>query len=377
MHTEVISCDLERGWSGPFPDLDGPSTQVTIFGGSCFLDDPSPIDEIRAAYPNARIIGCSTAGEILQDTLLDDSLTVAISRFERTQLRSCCVPVPNAERSYQAGREIAKELAAPDLRAVFVLSDGLNVNGTTLVNGLNDGLGDEVVVTGGLAGDGSRFERTWITCNKHITSGAATAVGYYGDHVHVRHACKGGWDPFGPERVVTKSEGNKLFELDGRPALSLYKEYLGELAAGLPATALLFPLAVMRAGEDRTLVRTILAVDESDNSMTFAGDIPENASAQLMRGNFDRVVEGAAGASELLKGQGEVRPGSICFAISCVGRRLMLKHRAEEELEEVLRRLPEGTCQTGFYSYGELSPIVGAKCELHNQTMTLTLISED
>lgn len=376
MQTEIFSYSLDDGWSRGFPNLDGESTQVVVFGGSNYLDEQGPIDELRKAFPNSKLIGCSTAGEILGDTIIDDSLVVAVTRFDRTRLKSCCVPVGDATESLRVGGEIAERLAAPDLRAVFVLSDGLNVNGTTLARGLTQALDERVVITGGLAGDGSRFERTWVTCAEDIRSGAVVAIGYYGDHVRVSHACKGGWDPFGPERIVTESDGNKLFQLDGKPALSLYKEYLGDLAKGLPATALLFPLAVKREGEARTLVRTVLAVDEHENSMTFAGDIPKNAVAQLMRGNFDRIVHGAAEAGDLLQHDGAPAPGSICFAISCVGRRLVLKHRVEEELEEVVRRLPPGTVQTGFYSYGELSPIDGSACELHNQTMTLTLISE-
>ena len=70
------------------------------------------------------------------------------------------------------------------------------------------------------------------------------AVGLYGEHVKLGHGSKGGWDTFGPERIVTKSDGNVLYELDDKPALALYKEYLGDRAAGLPGSALLFPLAL-------------------------------------------------------------------------------------------------------------------------------------
>jgi hypothetical protein len=201
-------------------------------------------------------------------------------------------------------------------------------------------------------------------------------VGFYGDHVHLGHGSKGGWDIFGPERRVTKSSGNILYELDGRPALQLYKEYLGERAAGLPATGLLFPLSLrVTKSENKSLVRTILAVDEAHQSMTFAGDIPEGYLAQLMRANFDRLVQGASEAAQSTS-RNNGSAAVLAVAISCVGRRLVLGERTEEETEAALEVLPRGTAQVGFYSYGEISPYASGLCDLHNQTMTLTTISE-
>jgi hypothetical protein len=251
------------------------------------------------------------------------------------------------------------------------------VNGSQLVRGLNDALPAGVVVTGGLAADGDRFTRTWVLHEGAPASGVVSAVGFYGEHVRFGHGCRGGWDIFGPERTVTRSRDNVLFELDGKPALDLYKSYLGDRAAGLPATALLFPLALRSGSDDANrLVRTVLAVDEAAQSMTFAGDIPEGALAQLMRANFDRLIEGAgdAGRSSSLS-PGDEQP-TLAIAVSCVGRRLVLGERTEEEIEATFDTLPKLSQQVGFYSYGELSPLVGANCDLHNQTMTITTISE-
>ena len=211
-------------------------------------------------------------------------------------------------------------------------------------------------------------------------SGYVTAVGLYGPRVKIGHGSKGGWDKFGPARRVTRAEHNVLYELDGRPALRLYKEYLGERAAELPASALLFPLAVSDShGDSKVLVRTVLAVSEQDQSMTFAGDVPQGSVAQLMRANFERLIDGAssaargAGSSLVdLMGTNEI----LSIAISCVGRRLILGERTEEEIEAALHGLPAGTRQIGFYSYGEISPFASGACDLHNQTMTLTTISE-
>jgi hypothetical protein len=278
--------------------------------------------------------------------------------------------------SFEAGESLAGQLDAPDLRAVFVLSTGLGVNGSELVRGVNSSLGADVLVTGGLAGDGSRFARTWVLGWSGPELGLATAIGLYGDRIHVGHGCKGGWDIFGPERRVTRSKGNVLYELDGKPALELYKRYLGEMATGLPATGLRFPLALRETPDsDKQLVRTILAVDESDQSMTFAGDIPQGWMAQLMRADFNRLITGAEDAARMA-GSGDGTGDVLAIAVSCVGRRMVLGEAAEEEVEATLEMLPEGTRQVGFYSYGELSPYAAGSCDLHNQTMTLTTLQE-
>jgi len=187
----------------------------------------------------------------------------------------------------------------------------------------------------------------------------------------------GGWDPFGPERLVTRSKANVLYELDGRSALDLYKTYLGEQAAGLPGTAMFFPLGMRRDDRDARVVRTILSVDEAAHSLTFAGDIPEGTHARLMTANFDHLVDGAmAAASTSLMASGGSAP-DLALLISCVGRKVVMKQRIEEEVEGVGEVLGGTPALTGFYSYGEISPFTpGAPCELHNQTMTVTTLRE-
>lgn len=355
---------------------DSAQTLVLIFGSAACYDNPERIAALTAAYPTATILGCSTAGEILGTDIRDDSIAAAAVQFEHSTLRLATAPVPDVSASHAAGQAIAKALAGPDLRAVLVLSDGLQVNGSALVNGLNSILPESVVVTGGLAGDGDRFQRTWVVKDRRPVSGYVTAVGLYGPRIRVGHGSKGGWDNFGPERTITRAEANVLYELDGAPALQLYKSYLGDRAAGLPATGLLFPLAIRESrSHAKQLVRTILAVDEATQSMTFAGNVPQGHLAQLMRANFNRLIDGASEAA--LATHSATTGPTLAIAISCVGRRLILGERAEEEIEATKTVLPQQCKQIGFYSYGEISPYATGACDLHNQTMTLTTIGED
>lgn len=380
MQLETRTYSRSQGWSPSLPShLDSDRTLVLAFGAAGYQATDVPIRDLLATFPKSRVVGCSTAGEIHGSLLSDDTFSVAVAKFEFTEIETAVAEVESPTQSYEAGAKLARMLTDEDLRSILVLSDGLHVNGSELVRGLNGNLASHVIVTGGLAADGDRFGNTWVLDRNGWSSRRVCAVGFYGDRVRIGHGSKGGWDIFGPERVVTHSKGNVLFELDGQPALSLYKRYLGDRAAGLPATALLFPLALRAERDDKkTLVRTVLAVDEAAQSMTFAGDVPRGHLAQLMRANFERLIGGAAEAA--LNSRREQRLGrsaTLAIAISCVGRRLILGERTEEELEAALQDLPQGTQQVGFYSYGEISPYASGSCDLHNQTMTLTTIQED
>jgi hypothetical protein len=362
------------GWS----DRSGlPEAQlVLVFGGTKEIVEAKWMADLRAAHPSAHLFGCTTAGEIAGTRVYDDSLVATAVHFEHTPIRLAQVRMGDVADSVEAGAKLANELPHEDLRHVFVISDGQKVNGSDLVRGLLSQLPPGVQITGGLAGDGPRFERTYILAGETPIAGSVGAIGFYGDRISIGYGSLGGWDPFGPQRMITKSSGNVLHELDGKPALELYRSYLGEHATGLPATGLLFPLSIRRKGDQETLVRTILAVDETTKSLTFAGDMPEGATAQLMKANFDRLVEGASGAAKAsAQGIRGSKP-DLAILISCVGRKLVLKQRIEEEVEAVQEVLGEAV-MTGFYSYGEICPTAPtASCQLHNQTMTITAISE-
>ena len=353
-------------------NLDSEQTLVFSFFDRELPDIENHLAKIKEQFPKSVVMGCSSSGEIFKGEVNDKSISLAVVQFEKTKIKYAKENV--LESSEAIGRSIANQLKTDDLKAVYLLSDGLNVNGTALIQGMNEILGAQVKISGGLAGDGSRFIQTDLCDQGVLGSKIVIAVGLYGDDIEVQCASRGGWDSFGVSRKITKSVNNVLFELDGKPALELYKEYLGDKASGLPGSALLFPLEIMLATGQK-VVRTVLAVCEADQSMTFAGDIPQGMTCQLMQANFDRLVQGAEDAAEDLNVKSNLNP-VFCLAVSCVGRRLVLGERIEDETEGVLDFLPKQSIQAGFYSYGELSPQGAGSCDLHNQTMTLTLISE-
>ena len=367
-----------KGWEPQTPGRLGESADlVLLFGSTAIFKEKVSIATLQKSYPKALILGCSTAGEICGTQVTDDALVVTAVDFEATQIKGACVNIADVDGSHQAGQRLAEALDKNGLVHVFVLSDGLKVNGSELVSGLTKHLPPEVIVTGGLSGDGARFQETLVMCGGTPEPGTIAVLGLYGDRLKIGYGSLGGWDSFGPERLVTRATANVLYELDAKPALDLYKQYLGDHAKGLPATGLLFPLSLRAKEGDTGVVRTILSVNEQERSMTFAGDIPVGSYGRLMKANFERLIDGAAGAARAChQGLASSTP-DLAVLISCVGRKLVLKQRIEEEVEAVRDVLGEQAVLTGFYSYGEISPFTrSAKCELHNQTMTITTFSE-
>lgn len=355
---------------------------VFVFSSSNLLKRPESWAALKQAYPKAHFFGCSTAGEIcgspgLGDVVLDDTLVVTAVHFEHTRIVNHSICLRANESSLEAGERLGQLFETEGLVHLFVLSDGLQVNGSELVRGISRHLPDQVTITGGLSGDGDRFQETWVICEDQPFQGALSALGFYGDCLKVGYGSLGGWTPFGPERKITQSCANTLYKLDGKPALELYKTYLGEHADGLPATGLLFPLSLCTRDGER-LVRTILSVNEAEQSLTFAGDMPEGSFAQFMHASVERLVDGAIGAAETSLQAIDRQPPELALLVSCVGRKLLLKQRIEEEVEGVREVTGEQATLAGFYSYGEISPFSpGAPCKLHNQTMTITLLSEN
>jgi hypothetical protein len=366
--------EAAKGWSMA-PGGDAPSF-VLVFGAREALVGTSALADLRAAWPGVPLLGASTSGEIAGDAVRDGTVVATAVTLAHTAVRCVSRLLPSAEASVATGHALGEALVGSGLRHVLVFSEGLRVNGSDLARGLHEAVGS-VPVTGGLAGDGAAFGETCVVVDGEARSGEVVALGLYGSRLVTGHGSLGGWDPFGPDRVVTRSAGNVLYELDGESALALYRRYLGPHAERLPASGLLFPLMVLDPSRASGLVRTILGIDEAAGSLIFAGDVPEGSYARLMRANLDRLIDGATGAASATRSLMGETPASLALLVSCVGRKLVLGVRTDEELEVVREVVGPACTLAGFYSYGEISPLTpGARCELHNQTMTISTFAE-
>jgi hypothetical protein len=349
---------------------------VLAFGQRTLLEAAQPYATLKNKFPQALIILCSSSGQISNQVIIENDIVVTAILFEKTQLKSLEYDVLKADSIRKLGKKVQEELVTPDLQAILLLSEGTYVNGSELIQELTKQTNGKIPFFGGLAGDEFSFEKTIVGLNADAQPGKIVAVGFYGEGLKFGFASEGGWADFGPEREVTHSNKNVLYRIGDRNALELYKDYLGKYADELPGSALYFPLSMKENPDSEPVVRTILAIDEHEKSMTFAGNIPLGSRVRFMRGNIDKLIDAAANAALHIRTKLPYRP-QIAFLVSCVGRRVVLAERVDEELEFIKQTFGDDTVLFGFYSYGEISPDKnGLGCELHNQTMTIAALFE-
>lgn len=349
-----------------------------VFADVKWLSDPACLPALRAALPGVTLVGCSTAGEITSEGVENGALVVTALHFDHPDFRVVTTDLQDMADSNQAGQRLAQALPKDGLRNVVILGQGVHINGSALIEGMRTLLGEDIPLSGGLAGDSGQFQQTWTVSDDRISDRQLIALGLYGPHLQLRHGTCHGWQPFGLVRRVTRCEGNVLYELDDEPALDIYKRYLGAYAKDLPASGLLFPFEML--AEDRHsmgLIRTILGIDEAQGSLILAGDIVPNGYLRLMHATTDSLINGAQQAAELAKEEGLPSVPSLALLVSCVGRKLVMGAHVDEEIEAVTDVFAQHATVCGFYSNGEISPLVkGLDCKLHNQTMTITYLYE-
>ena len=352
---------------------------VFVFGNRYLLESKTILEEVKALFNDGEFVFGSTSGDITSQYVDDESITITAIEFEKStfEIKTANVLENTAKiDSYETGKKLIEQFSSEGLQHIFIVSEGSFINGSQLTLGMNSATKDNVLITGALCGDAARFEKTIASYNELPKTGGIVAIGLYGETLDISFSINGGWTPFGPERIVTKSKENILYELDNLPALDLYKKYLGDKSKELPGAALLYPLKVKSTNEKQSIVRTILNINEEENSMILAGDILENSRVQLMMTNVDNIVEASEQAAIQALQLRKTKP-ELAILVSCIGRKLVLDQRVEEEIEEVIEVVGENTTICGLYSYGEIAPFSGEKtCQLHNQTMTITLISE-
>jgi hypothetical protein len=349
---------------------------VLAFGERVFLDCILPYEKLRDLYPKAQIVICSSSGQISDVNLIENNIIATAIEFERTTIRVSEIDILKNANIQELGNSINKTLFDDDLKSILILSEGSFINGTELINELIKQTKGTIPVFGGLAGDEYKFEKTIVGLNGDASQGKIVSIGFYGNDIHFGFGSDGGWSDFGPEREVTFSEKNILYKIGDRFALDLYKEYLGKYANELPGSSLYFPLSMKENINAIPVVRTILSIDEENKSMTFAGNIPQGSFVRLMKGNLDKLIDASYNAANQIFLIQKAEP-QLALLVSCVGRKIVLGNRIEEELDVVKEVFGENILVCGFYSYGEISPNYDkVACELHNQTMTITTIYE-
>ena len=350
---------------------------ILLYGSRIAIENEGlkAINSLKEKYSNCNVVTVSSAGNVIDTEVSYDDLTATAIMFEKTKIdiksfnTDCCKEV-------SLGNKIASSYDKKDLSLLLVYST-MSINAGELIDGIDQGFENKILVSGGVAGDGTRFEKTIVGVDKNLCDNCIVTIGLYSNDLKIAHGSKGGWMPFGPPRKVTKANNNVLFEIDNQPVLDLYKEYLGPKAKDLPASGLLFPFAIIDDDTDELIVRGIQGINEETNSIILYGNVEVNQTVRLMRANHAVLVDGAGeSANDVILNMKTNKP-ELAILVSCVARALALDQLVEEELEEVKDVFGDDTTICGFYSYSEFSPLKGAtSCSLHNQTMTITALSE-
>ena len=318
------------------------------------------------------IAGASGGGQISSSGVAEHGVTGLILKFDKARVKIATSIMVDKDSSFTVGENLARNLMADDLKGVLVLADGIEINGDLISAGLAKILPDHVVVGGGMAADGDRFKKTLVSGNSWPQPGLAIAIGFYGESLHVDAGIGSGWQSTGKTFQITASRLNKLYDMDDRAALDIYEKHLGA-DEHLPMSGLRFPLSVRDpADPDHGLVRTLLGIDREVGMMTFAGNMPEGWSAELMHATKQMLVEAAGDAAI-----GTQETPKACILVSCIGRKLVMGESCGDELKTFLHKLGSKPAVSGFYSYGEFSTgLEGAGCKLYNQTLTAFSLRE-
>jgi hypothetical protein len=363
-------------WNREKRNIFGHADIVFTFGDRDAMKDGEIYRKLKKMYPSSDIVGCSSGGNILGDSICECEMVATAISFERGSVRVAIKDFSHLDNQVEVSKKLISLLPKENLKHIFILSDGLNMNGSSLVKGANEAVKDKIGITGGLAGDGLKLKETVVRVNGIAKSKRVVAVGFYGQSIYIESGCYAGWNEFGILRKITKSVGNIVYEIDGKPALELYKKYLGEYANSLPKSALNFPISIRASHADRAIIRSVLGVDEEKNALIFAGDVPEGYLGRLMKTNVDCLIDGAETAAKQINQINH--DTALGLVVSCIGRKLFLKQLVDEEVESIYNILGSSVELVGFHSYGEIASSSKdiISCNLHNQTMTLTVVYE-
>ena len=370
MKINQFSWTKSLGWDIP-PETQNHVNLVLVFAETDYFFDPICYEDLRRFFPSAHIVGVSTAGNICGTDITDASITISAVSFDRGSVKLFKITPGDGHKTQELVAELIEKIQAPDLRHLFVLTGGLSVDGTKLSAGLSAG---NIPVTGGLAGDGPRFIKTWVMADGPAEQNCIAILAFFGD-LEIHSGFSTGWVEFGIERVVTRSVGSTVFELDHAPALETYAKYLGDRVDELPSSGLRFPLSARKDENEIPVIRTLLGINKEEQSLTFAGDIPQGSLCRLMKTDIDSLIDASGIATKKIMADHKGQTG-LSLVVSCIGRRLVLGQLSGEELEAIKDGVGQSFVMTGFYSYGELAPFNFHSCSLHNQTTSITVISE-
>lgn len=325
------------------------------------------IAAVRAVFPEAPLIGATTAGEILEGQATENSVVVSITCFDSSTVKAALV-AQNEDLS-AAGHELGARLRQPSTKVLIVLGCGIKDKRTIFGEALLDALREElpeVAISGGQAGDNGKGVETMVFTAEGITGHGVAAVSIAGSELSARNAYTLSWVPIGKTFTITRAEGSRVYSIDGQPPYDLYCHYLGqEVADGLPLSAADFPLMIERDG---TLMAIHATGVNPDGSFNY---IHNFQAGEQLRFGYCHAGLLALGAERLYE-ELYTSKAQAAFIYSCVSRKWILGVDVLVELAPIERLAPSA----GFFCYGEYFGRPSSSPLFLSQTLTVLCLSE-
>lgn len=382
-HTEVIeskdaALDLLKQCKESLGDL-------IPQGGFLFASEGYDFAElmayIREQYPDVKLAGCSSFGEISSKMGIGES-SAALMLFaaDKPCIYSGLIKeLSNNEKqkSFETIKLVLeKTQAKPVLCCLF--ADGLTSNISSVVRGLNEYLGNHALIAGGGACDDWKFQKVYQFCDNEVASNAASML-IFTDPLKSSVAVRHGRTPLPliEKHIVTKSENNTVYTIDNKPALDFYRATLGEYAT-YEAYSLLIYLDDPEKFPDKYVIRAPFKINKEDGSITFPGDVPEGCLVGISQ--LSTQEKTLAAAKECAQKAMETYPGKkveAALIFSCALRKEILGTQTYKELDLIKEQLPEGVPLFGYYTFGEVGPYnTGDQIDYYNETIVIALIGQ-
>ncbi len=344
--------------------LKGKSANLIIVFSSVVFDQKIMLQGIRSVTKETPLLGCSTAGEIITTGPSKNSVVVMAIATDGLEFH-----LGRGENIKQdataAGKQLAQDLLSKTKagKVMMMMPDGLAGNGADIVRGIQEVLGANFLIAGGAAGDDFLFKETYEYYNGEVLNGAVVGA-MVSDEAKFGIGVRHGWQPIGAAKRVTKSKGNVLYELDGKPAIHIYEEYFGKEAEALRSEplarmAITYPLGLRIPHSDEYLIRDPITVGEK-GEINCAAEVPEGSEIKLMMGSKEAAIAAATQAAEQCLTQVKTRGGSkvtTAIIFNCIARDKVLGQDAKDEIAAIRKTLGDNVEFIGFYTYGEQAPI--------------------
>jgi len=334
---------------------------IQIFSG---FNDPKkfmPLSKkLKELLPQAEIIGATTCGEIINGKILEHTLSLSISIFDTTVVKS---RIYTFDKDFHV-ETIGDELISNDTKAMLIFSDGLKSNADNILHDVYL-LKQDMVIAGGRAADNLAFVKTYIFNHETYSENGCVVASLSGEKLLVNSDYMLNWTPIGRDMVITKAKENVLYELNNIPILDVYKKYLGEdILNDLSRICMEFPLIIKHEGIK--IARDPL-FETDDGGLMFAGNLEEGDTVRFSFGNVEDIrnyVHERFGTLKKL-------PAEAVYVYSCAARKELMGEKLDDEVMMLESIAPSA----GFFTYGEYfhaSTII----ELLNVTTTFILLSE-